>query len=213
MDTTRDRVRSWWFDIRTSLWLVPSLITLAAVLLGLVTVRIDLRPRYDLQFESAWVFGGGAEGARGVLTAIAGTMMTVTALVFSIMVVAFQLAVSQLTPRVLRSVMADRGNQIVLGLFVATFTYALVVLRAVRSPFENQGGFVPALSVNVAIALVLLCVLLLIYFMHHSTHILRASVVITRVADATRGLIRTLCPEAVDAMCKFRDQVRGVDLP
>lgn len=177
--------------------MIPSLITLAAVLLALTTVRIDQQQRYDLYFESTWAFGGGAEGARGVLTAIASTMMTVTALVFSIMVVAFQLAVSSLTPRVLRSVMADRGNQVVLGVFVATFTYALVVLRAMRSPFEDQGGFVPALSVSIAIGLVLLSVTLLIYFMHYSTHILRASVVIARVAKATRGLIEILHPDEI----------------
>jgi uncharacterized membrane protein len=195
MDATRDRLGSWWFDIRNSLWLLPSVVTAGAVVLALVTVWLDQTERFDRQFAATWLFGGGVEGARGVLTAIAGTMMTVTALVFSIMVVAFQVATSQLTPRVLRSVMVDRGNQLVLGVFVATFTYALVVLRAVRAPLEEDGGFVPSLSVSFAIVLALLSVALLIYFMHHSSHILRASVVIARVADATRELIATHYPE------------------
>ena len=67
-------------------------------------------------------------------------MITVTTLVFSITVVALQLAASQLSPRVLRSFMGDRPNQLVLGFFIATFTYALLVLRAVRSPHRRRGG-------------------------------------------------------------------------
>jgi uncharacterized membrane protein len=192
----RDRLESWWFEIRGSLWLIPALLTAGAMVLAWITVQIDQVARFDLD-ETTWVFSAGSEGARGVLSAIAGTMMTVTALVFSITIVALQLAASQLTPRVLRSVMADRGNQVVLGVFIATFTYALVVLRAVRSPIETRGGFVPSLSVSILIALALVSVALLIYFMHHSANNLRAAVVIARVTEATRGLIATLYPEEI----------------
>ena len=192
-----DKFRSWWFRFRNSLWFVPALLTMGAVLLALVTLSIDQTTRFDDGFAASWVFSGGAEGARGVLAAIAGTMMTVTALVFSITVVALQVAASQLTPRVLRSVMADRGNQFAIGVFIATFTYALVVLRAVHSPTADQEGFVPSLSVTVAIALALASVMLLIYFMHHSANSLRSSVVIARIARGTRGLIERLYPEEI----------------
>jgi uncharacterized membrane protein len=197
MEATRDRIRGWWYTLENSLWFLPAVFTIASIALALLTVRIDQAVRFDRNGLRVWVFGGGAEGARGVLSAIAGTMMTVTALVFSITIVALQVAITQLTPRVLRSVMADRGNQAVLGFFIATFTYALIVLRAVRSPLEDQGGFVPALSVTISIALALISVAMLIYFMHHSANSLRTSVVIARIAAATQNLIESLYPENI----------------
>ncbi|MDQ2654530.1 MAG: DUF2254 domain-containing protein [Chloroflexota bacterium] len=189
------RLHSWWYDIKNSLWFVPALLTLAAIVLALLTVWIDQTLLLEQRAQVGWLFGGGSEGARGVLEAIASTMVTVTALVFSITVVALQLASSQLSPRVLRAFMADRGNQTVLGFFIGTFTYALLVLRAVRSPLEDTGGFVPSLSVTVAIILALLSVALLIFFVHHAANAMRASVVIDRAASATRDLINHLFPE------------------
>ena len=191
------RLRSWWYDVENSLWFLPAVLTAVAVGLAFLTVRIDQTLLTDRRAEVHWLFGGGAEGARGVLEAIAGTMITVTALVFSITVVALQLASSQLSPRVLRAFMGDRGNQTVLGFFIGTFTYALLVLRVVRSPLEDTGSFVPALSVTVAIALAMLSVALLIYYVHHAADSMRASVVIDRAANATHDLIIHLYPEGV----------------
>ena len=106
----RARLQSWWYDIKNSLWFLPAVLTAAAVILAFLTVQLDQTLLLDRRSEVRWLFGGGAEGARGVLQAIAGTMITVTALVFSITVVALQLASSQLSPRVLRTFMGDRGN-------------------------------------------------------------------------------------------------------
>lgn len=192
------RIRSWWYDIEQSLWFLPAVMTVAAALLALVTIRLDQTVTIDPNHQIGWLFGGGTEGARGVLQAIAGTMITVTALVFSITVVALQQASSQLSPRVLRAFMADRGNQAVLGFFIGTFTYALLVLRTVRSPLEDYNGFVPSLSVTVAIALALTSVALLIYFVHHAANGMRVSVVIDRATSATAALIRRRYPAGVD---------------
>jgi uncharacterized membrane protein len=186
------RLRSWWFEIQASLWFLPAVITATAAALALLTVEVDFRLLLDRRAGTVWFFGGGAEGARGVLATIAGTMVTVTALVFSITVVALQLAASQLTPRVLRSFMGDRGNQIVLGFFIGTFTYALLVLRAVRAPLDERGGFVPAVSVSVAIVLAMASVGLLIYFVHHAANSMRVSVVVDRVAEQTLALAAEL---------------------
>lgn len=191
------RFNAWWFEIKSSLWFLPALLTLGGVVLAFVTVWFDQTLLLDARAEVGWLFGGGSEGARGVLESIASTMVTVTALVFSITVVALQLASSQLSPRVLRAFMGDRGNQTVLGFFIGTFTYALLVLRTVRSPLEDSGGFVPSLSVTVAIILAMVSVGLLIFFVHHAANAMRASVVIDRAAGTTRDLINNLFPEEI----------------
>lgn len=186
-----------WFEIRDSLWFLPAILTTGAVLLAFGTISVDSSLLLDRRSDLGWFFGGGAEGARGVLSAIAGTMITVTALVFSITVVALQLAASQLSPRVLRSFMGDRPNQIVLGFFIATFTYALLVLRSVRSPLEDEDRFVPALSVTLAIGLALVSVGLLIFFVHHAANSMRTSVVINRSAATALNLVEHLYPADV----------------
>ncbi len=210
MDLSPDRIRAWWYQIESSLWFLPALITALSIVLAFATLNIDQRFLLQNSLISILVFTGGVEGARGVLSAISGTMMTVTALVFSITIVALQVATSQLTPRALRSIMADRGNQVVLGFFVATFTYALIVLRAVRSPLEDRSEFVPALSVAIAIGLALISVALLIYFMHHSANALRTSVVIGRIFDETRDLIDSLYPENIGEPAKEQPARSGM---
>jgi uncharacterized membrane protein len=88
-----------------------------------------------------------------VLSVIATSMLTFTGLVFSITMLVLQAASSQLSPRVMRTFLRDRGNQVVLGLFVPTFVYTLLVLHEVRAPIETDPGFVPSLSILVAFVL------------------------------------------------------------
>ncbi len=191
------RLSSWWYDLQESLWFLPAVMTGTAIALALGMVRLDEALLLDRRTGSSWLFGGGAEGARGVLSAIAGTMITVTGVVFSITIVALQLASAQFTPRVLRTFTGDRGNQVVLGAFIGTFTYALLVLRSVRSESSDAEKFVPAASVTLAIVLVLVSIGLLIYYIHHAATAIRASVVIDRAARDTLGLIDELFPADV----------------
>ena len=191
------RLTSRWYEIRSSLWFVPAVMTGIAITMALGMVRLDQALTLDRRTESAWLFGGGAEGARGVLSAIAGTMITVTGVVFSITIVALQLASAQFTPRVLRNFIGDRGNQVVLGSFISTFIYALLVLRSVRSASEDGAVFVPSASVTLAIVLVLVSMGLLIFYIHHAASSIRASVVIDRATADTLGLIEELFPAEV----------------
>lgn len=183
------QLKSKWFAVRSSLWFLPGLFTVFAVALASVTVRIDKHLAPDHYANSYLLFGAGAEGARGVLSAIAGSLITVTGLVFSITIVALQLASSQYSPRLFRTFTGDRGNQIVLATFIATFTFALLVLRTVRSESQDQEVFVPALSVNIAIGLTLLSICCLIYYLHHATRSMQVDVIISNLTRDTRTLI------------------------
>ncbi|HUO86446.1 MAG TPA: DUF2254 family protein, partial [Thermoanaerobaculia bacterium] len=157
--------RHLWNRISSSLWFVPSALTVAGAVLAPAMVLVDIRWLSPEKLgELWWLFGGSPEGARGVLVAIAGSLITVTGVVFSITIVALQLASSQFTPRVLQNFTGDRGNQVVLGVFVGTFTYTLLLLRTVRSAADDAGpGFVPAAGVTVAVVLALVSIGCLIY--------------------------------------------------
>ncbi|MBA3276797.1 MAG: DUF2254 domain-containing protein, partial [Chloroflexia bacterium] len=185
----RQRFRSWWFDLQYTLWFVPSLMTLAAVVLAFVMIRLDREVLADADIHRRWLFEGGAEGARGVLSTIAGTMITVATTAFSITIVALQLGSSQFSPRILRGFTRDRGNQLVLGIFIATFAYAVLVLRSIRSESSDSEVFVPSAAVSLAILLAFAAIGSLIFFFHHATRAIQASVVIERAVQDTFKLI------------------------
>ena len=122
----------------------------------------------------------GAEGARLVLSTIAGSMITVASLVFSMTLVALTLAASSIGARLLDSYIANRVNQVALGLFLATFLYSLIVLRAVTD--DESTTFVPHLSVSFAMLLAILSFGWLIYFIHELANSIQVDNVVARVA-------------------------------
>ena len=115
------KMTSRWFDLQSTLWFIPAVMTTGASAFAFLVLQFDERVLAGHEVATWWLFEGGAEGARGVLTTIAGTMMTVVTTAFSITIVALQLSSTQFSPRILKSFTSDRGNQLVLGTFIATF--------------------------------------------------------------------------------------------
>lgn len=142
------------------------------------------------------LFAGGPESARLVLSTISAAMLSFTGLVFSVTMLVLQLASSQLSPRVMRTFLRDRVNQTILGLFVATFLYSLLVLREVRTPAGGD-AFVPAISVSVAYLLLVASVAAFVLYIHHMAQSIRAVTVLRTVGAETREAIQRLYPEGV----------------
>ncbi|RXZ66192.1 DUF2254 domain-containing protein [Pelagerythrobacter rhizovicinus] len=109
-----------------------------AVALGALTVWLDAAPAAGLLDGLSWYQAAKPDGAREVLSTIAGSMITVAGVVFSITIVAISYAASQYGPRIRTNFMSDRGNQFTSGTFIATFLYCLVVLRTVKSRDETR---------------------------------------------------------------------------
>jgi uncharacterized membrane protein len=151
--------------LRTNLWLIPTLEVVTAIGLFAVTYTVDQAAYHGDITLPTWVNNGSADAARQILTAIAAAVITVVGLVFSITIVALTLASTQFGPRILRNFIRDRGTQITLGTFVATFVYAVLSLGSISH--GSRGDFVPHLSITVALALVLASLGVLIYFIHH----------------------------------------------
>ena len=155
---------------RTTLWPIPGLGVLAALVLGLVLPRIDAHLETD---GSDLLFGGGADASQTVLSAISGSLITVTSLTFSLTVVTLQLASSQFSPRLLRTFTRDLVVQCTLALFLGTFTFSLTVLRTVRTEVGGEAAFVPRLSTSLAFVLAIASVLALVFFLAHLTQTIR----------------------------------------
>ncbi len=189
----RSKLPYFWDDLRTSFWFVPTLMALLAIGLAFGMVALDKAIKDQVEASWGWTYTGGPEGARAVLAAIAGSMITVAGTVFSIVIVALSLASGQFGPRLLRNFIRDRSNQFVLGTFTATFTYSLLVLRTVRGTDADQ--FVPAIGVAVGIVMAMASLGVLIYFIHHVAVFIQADHVIAAVSDELNDAIDTLWPD------------------
>lgn len=173
------RTQSWWEATHTSFWFLPTVIAVVAAALALGIVWLDRSVSLEGERLSDFFYPGGPEGAREVLSTIAGSIITVAGVVFSVTIVALTTAAGQFGPRLLRSFMADKGNQVVLGTFVGTFIYCLLVLRTIKGTEEEE--FVPKIAVTPGIALALASFAVLIYFFHRASSSIQAEQVVDTI--------------------------------
>ncbi|BBZ60584.1 DUF2254 domain-containing protein [Mycolicibacterium monacense] len=171
--------------VRSRLWPLPMFALAAALACGIAMPEVDaaLDTRLPGAVERI-LFGGGADAAREVLSAIAGSLITVTSLTFSLTLITLQLASSQYSPRLLRTFAADQVVQRTLALFLATFVYALTVLRTIRSNDESA-DFVPQLSVTIAYVLAVVSVGALVMFLAHLVRQIRVESLLDQVCGDT----------------------------
>ena len=186
------RLQRWWLDLNSSLWFVPSLMVLGALLAAYGLVHLDDSIGHDWTKKHPLLFGAGADGARGMLSAIAGSMITVAGLIFSLTLSTLAQVSSQYTSRLLRNFMRDRSNQVVMGFFVSIFVYCLVVLRTIRGGDERV--FVPSLAVAFGLLLALVSIGMLIFFIHHIASSIQAANVIGGAAQETEKTFNKLFP-------------------
>ncbi|HET7274801.1 MAG TPA: DUF2254 domain-containing protein [Longimicrobiaceae bacterium] len=189
-------LRYFWDTLRNSYWFVPALMAITAAALAVGMIALDEAIGYDMIETARWIYTGGPEGARAVLSTVAGSMITVAGVAFSITIVALALASAQFGPRLLSNFMRDKGNQVVLGTFVSTFLYSLLVLRTIRTE-EDGGAYVPYIAVTVSIVLAIASLGVLIYFIHHASISIQAPHLIATVADELHDGINELFPEEV----------------
>lgn len=186
---------NWWDNVQSSLWFLPSICLFFAILFSFIIPEID-RIYFDNPDElPSWAFSGSSDGARSILSTIAGSLITVISLLFSITIVVLQQASSQYTPRVLGNFMKQKGNQLVLGVFLATFLYAVLVLRYVRGDSSGGDQFIPVISITFAIFMATVCLGLLIYFVHRTATSLQASSVVANAQHELETSIQSLYPE------------------
>ncbi|MBE9242390.1 DUF2254 domain-containing protein [Synechocystis salina] len=184
-----------WDSLHSSFWFVPTLMVMLAIALSFITIWIDHNQKVTIVEKIDWAYSLGPSGSRAILSTIAGSMVTVATTAFSITIVALQLASSQFGPRLLRNFMQDTGNQIVLGTFISTFVYSLMVLRTVNGVEKDE--FVPHLAVTIGIALAIASVGVLIYFIHHSASSIQVNQVIKQVGNDLDVAIDRLFPEKI----------------
>ena len=169
------------------LWLRPSIAVVAAFAVGMGLSQV----RVQGTGPGGLLFAGDAEAARGILQLVIGTTLTVTATVFSIMVVALQLASTQFSPRSLRSYVRDAGTQRALAVLMAVVAYAIAVLLATGDGSSDA----PTLAVTVAAVALLPVMAALVYFIHHIAQSIRIEQLMQAITDDTLAALERNHPD------------------
>ncbi len=176
--------------VRNSLWIVPGLFVAVAIGMGFVLPDLDERTDFRIGLS----FGSGAASA--VLGAVAGGMITFTGFVFSILLLAVQFGSSQFSPRMLRRFLRAPTTKISLGVFMATFIYALMVLRTIG--LANRPDFVPDISITISLWWLLLSMVMFLRLISTTTQGLRVAAVVRQLGRDGATAIRRFYPDPID---------------
>lgn len=197
--------------LRASYWFIPAIMVTGSIVLSFITVAIDEAYPIRLQDVLGWIDISDPDGAYSFLSTVSGAMIGVTGVTFSITIVALVQASSQFGPRLLNNFLRDRGNQVVLGTFISTYTYCLFLLRSITNTPEVV--FIPNLAIFVALILAVFSVIVLVYFFHHVTVLLQAEQVIAEVGRELEQAIERLFPESLDYSIYARELRSKEDIP
>jgi uncharacterized membrane protein len=168
---------------------------LLALLLPPVTLELDRSVPLAWLERLPFVAFNQAQGARALLSTVAGSVVTVAGVTFSITMVVLSLATSQFGPRLLRNFVRDAFNQLVLGTFLATFVYCLLILRTIQAAQEGTEAFVPHLSITVAVLLTLVDLILFIGFINRTAESIQVGTVLARIDGALGRRLRAEPPK------------------
>ncbi|MDQ3986686.1 MAG: DUF2254 domain-containing protein [Actinomycetota bacterium] len=183
--------------LRGALWFLPSVLVAGSLVAGTVLSQVSVDERSLL---GRLAFQGDAGAARELLIVVSATMITVTGLVFTLTLVALQIASTQFSPRLLRNFLRDRKNQLVLGTFVSTFAYSLAGLHTVGQPVAGEEEFVPRLAISGSLVLAFASVAMLVYFIHHIAHSIRIDTIMKEVERETLAVMDESEPEPLDGV-------------
>jgi uncharacterized membrane protein len=182
--------------LKSSLWFVPVMCVLAGAALSFGAISLD---RYFDYHAVPASFVGGPDAAAYILSTVAASMVSLTALVLTITMVVVQLAMGQFSPRIVQRILRDKPSQFAIGLFVATFVLAILALREVTINGDSTGN-VPGIAVTTAFVLVLVSIAVLVVYVHHIGQALRVSALIELVGDETRTLLDRRYPDKGPAL-------------
>lgn len=182
-------IRIYYNKITGSIAFVPAIIAIIFLLVSWVMIEIDFSEwGKHLKSNLSWLSLKDASTARSIVSTVAGALISLTVFSFSLVMIVLNQAASQMSNRVLSSMIENRFQQIILGFYIGTIVYALFLLSTIRD--INSGIYVPALSIYLLILLTVLDIFLFIYFLDYVTQTVKYETVIHRVQDQTMATMK-----------------------
>ncbi len=190
------KFKFYWNELKMTFWFIPVLILIISILMSIGFVYLDGIVTIPREGLARIFFVNSPDSARSILTTISGAMIGAAGTVFSITLVALTLASSQFGPRLVKNFMYVRLNQIVLGSYISTYLYCLLVLNAIRE--SNGYVFIPSISIFIAILAALINIILLIVFIHQIAVSIQPDKVIDDISKVIYDQVKSIFPEEKD---------------
>ncbi len=182
-------------NIIHSIAFMPAFIAISFLLLSYCILRFDFSPfGKEIKAGAGWLSLKDAQTARTIASTIAGGIFSLLVFSFSMVMILLNQAASQMSNRILNSLIGNRFQQLVLGFYVGTIVYALFILSTIRS--IDSGIYIPAISVYVLILLTIADIFLFIYFLHYITQSIKYEVIIDRIRVETLHSLEDYCAES-----------------
>ncbi len=181
-----------------------------SILLSIITFQIDRTIEIGILQKISWLGISDPEAARSFLGVISGSMISTTGVTFSITIAALVQASSQLGPRLLSNFLRDRGNQTVLGILLATYTYCIFTLKTISNTATFT--FIPDIGITIATIFTIISLGALVYFFHHISTSLQANHVISQVGNELQQAIKKIYPEKMEYSHDF-NLINPEDIP
>lgn len=194
-------VRKYYNKMMSSIAFYPAIIALGFLLLSLLMLDLDFSA-WGKQFKGSisWISLKDASTARSIISTVAGAVISLTVFSFSMVMIVLNQAASQMSNRVLGSMIQNRFQQMILGFYIGTIVYALFLLTTIRD--IDTGVSVPALSIYLLIVFTVIDIFLFIYFLDYVTQTVKYETVIDRVEQQTMHTMKKKfvknCNEGVD---------------
>lgn len=173
-------IRVYYKKMVESIAFYPALIAVGFLGLSWGMLMFDFS-EYGKQIKSSlsWLSLKDASTARTIISTVAGAIISLTVFSFSMVMIVLNQAASQMSNRVLNSMIENRFQQMILGIYIGTIVYALFLLSTIRD--ISSGIYVPAFSIYLLILLTVIDIFLFIYFLDYVTQTVKYETVIDRV--------------------------------
>ncbi len=170
----------------------PAVISIGFLLWAILMLEFDFSETgKQIKSQLSWLSLRDASTARVILTTIAAGIISLTVFSFTMVMILLNQAASQLSNRMLDSMIGNRFQQIILGFYIGTIVYALFLLSTIRDTVS--GIYVPALSIYLLLLFTVLDIFLFIYFLHYVTQSVKFETIIKRIHKRTLDTLQHHC--------------------
>jgi uncharacterized membrane protein len=176
----------------SSIAFYPAFISIGFLLMSIVMLELDFSETgKNIKSQLSWLSLRDASTARSIVATIAGGVISLTVFSFSMVMILLVQAASQMSNRMLDSMIGNRFQQIILGFYIGTIVYALFLLSTIRD--ISSGIYVPALSIYLLLLFTVADIFLFIYFLHYVTQSVKYNTIIKRIHKQTLKTLQHTC--------------------
>ncbi len=180
------KIKVWYHLLTNSIGFYPTLISTAFFLFsfGMILLESSGRTKYFIN-NFPLIMISSRDTARIILSTIAGGVISLTVFSFTMVMIVFNQAATNYSPRIIPGLISKKSHQVVLGFYVGTLIYCFIIM--INTDSEHFGVSVPAFSVFIGECLGIICLILFVYFIHSISNSIQIGNILQGIYKQTRA--------------------------